>query len=270
MDRRLVLIGGLALMAAPAFAIDPGVASGRYTDDETEIVFTHAIAIERDNTEGLLEYAREIRIALTDREIPLSALLGQGFPPIWSMASEGRVRGVLLSLNPTDRTGMVVTVLDKPEPGYSLTNLSVSDSEGLWSRLDVASNRVIGETRPDAMEKLTANFSAPLFNDRVKADLKGPAAAASEPAQAVVARAEALIRGDMAAAAALSTEASAARLRTFPPEALAMIRRELPKVVDRMKSVRRVVIREQTAVIFLGPGEYANATREGGVWKVAD
>ncbi|MCW5758630.1 MAG: hypothetical protein KIS90_02520 [Phenylobacterium sp.] len=102
------------------------------------------------------------------------------------------------------------------------------------------------------------------------ADIKGLAAVTAEPTGVVLARAEAMIRGDMAAAMALSTEAGAARLKDLPPEAAPMIRRELPKMVARLKAARRVVVREQTAVIFLGPKEYASTVRVDGVWKVAD
>lgn len=270
MDRRALIAGGLALAAAPAFAIDPGVASGGYKDDEADVAFEHAIALERDNTEGLLDSAREIRVALTDREVPLSALYGQSFPPIWHMAMKGEVKGVLITIDPDDRTAVVVTVLAPPEPGYSLGTLTISNSEGLWKSLDVSATRVSGELNPDASEKLTARFSAPIFRDAVVADVKGPAAATAEPTKVVLARAEAMLRGDIAAAVALSTEAGGARLKDLPPEAAPMIRRELPKMVARLKAARRVVIREQTAVIFLAPKEYATAVRVDGVWKVAD
>ena len=270
LGRRLVVAGGLALAAGPAFAIDPGVASGGYKDDEADIGFTHAIALERDNAEGLMDQAREIRVALTDREVLVSALYGQAFPPIWHMAMKGAVKGVLLKIDPDDRTAVLVTVLAPPQPGYSLGTLSISNSEGVWKRLDVSATRVGGELSPDASEKLTVRFSAPIFRDAVVADLRGPAAAAAEPTKVVLARAEAIVRGDIAAAVALSTEASGARLGDIPPEVATMLKRELPKLVARLKSVRRVVVREQTAVIFLGPGEYANAVRQDGAWKVAD
>lgn len=270
MRRRTVLGLGAALAARPAFAIDPGVVAGGYRDDQAEVGFTHAVAVERDNTEGLLDSDREIRLALTDRDVPARALFGQAFPPIWWMAAQGQVRGVLLSFDPADRTGMVVTVLARPEPGASLANISITNTEGLWDRLEVSPTRIVGALRKEASETLAATFSAPVFRDRLVADLKGPAAAASEPAQAVLARAQALARGDMAAARSLSTAESAAGLDGFSPETLALAKREIPKLIARLKAVKRVVVREQTAVVFLGPREYATATREGGVWKVAD
>ncbi|MCW5758631.1 MAG: hypothetical protein KIS90_02525 [Phenylobacterium sp.] len=47
-------------------------------------------------------------MALTDREVPPSALYGQSFPPIWHMARRGEVKGVLIEFDPDDRTAVVV------------------------------------------------------------------------------------------------------------------------------------------------------------------
>jgi hypothetical protein len=267
--RRALIAAGLALTAGRAFALDPGVVTGRYKDDDNDIVLTHAIALDVDNTEGLLDRPRELRVLLSDREIPIAALYGQAFPPVWFMATKGQVRGVLLAFDPADRSKLLMTLLAPPEPGYSLATTTIS-YEGLWSRLEVNPTRMAGELNPDAIEHLTARFSAPVFTNAVVADLKGPAAAASEPVQAVMARAQAIARGDMAAAAALSTASSAARLQDFPPETMALARKELPKLIARLKTVKRVVVRRETAVILLGPHEFVSVSREGGVWKAAD
>lgn len=270
LDRRALLAAGFALTATPAFAIDAGTAWGRYKDDEIDVSFSHAIALEMDNTEGLLDSPKELRVLLTDRELPASVLYGQAFPPVWYLAREGQTRGLLLTFDPARRDGMVMTVLAKPEPGYSLANISLSNSEGLWSRLEISPTRVVGELKPEASEKAQLRFSAPVFTNPVEADLKGPAAAASEPVKVLIARAEAISKGDMAAAAALSTEASAARMTDVPPEFRKMLAKELPKLIARLKTVRRVVIRRETAVVMLGPGEYASVTKVGGVWKATD
>jgi len=270
MDRRAVLAVCIAFTATPALAIDPGTASGRYKDDEADFTFAHAIALELDNTEGLLDTPREMRVLLTDRELPVAVLYGQSFPPVWTLVQEGKVRGLLLKFDPADRTSVVLTVLAKPEPGYSLATLSMSNTEGLWSRLDASPTRVVGEFKADASEKVQLRFSAPVFTNPVEADLKGPAAAASEPVKAILARAEAMAKGDLATAASLSTETSAARLNDIPPEFKKMMAKELPKLVARLKATKRVVIRRETAVVMLGPGEYASAAKVDGIWKAAD
>jgi len=270
MDRRAVLTAGLAFAASPALAIDAGTSAGRYKDDEFDVTFSHAVALDMDNTEGLLDSPREMRVLLTDRELPVSVLYGQSFPPVWHMAQAGEVKGLMLRFDPANREAILVTVLAKPEPGYSLSNTTLSRSDGIWSRLEVAPTRAVGELKPEASEKLQLRFSAPVFTNAVEADLKGPPAGASEPAKVLIARAEAIVRGDLAAAAALSTEASAARLSEMPPEFRKMAAKELPKLIARLKAAKRAVIRRETAVVMLGPGEYASAARVGGVWKAAD
>src|SRR5690349_15904489 len=103
MDRRSLLAAGLALAASPALAIDAGTASGRYKDDEFDVAFSHAVALELDNAEGLLDSPKQIRVLLTDKEMPVSALYGQAFPPIWRMAQDGQVKGLYLRIDPADR-----------------------------------------------------------------------------------------------------------------------------------------------------------------------
>ena len=38
----------------------------------------------------------------------------------------------------------------------------------------------------------------------------------------------------------------------------------------RLKSVKRVVIRRETAAVQVAPGEWASLVRVDGVWKVSD
>jgi len=271
MDRRALLAAlGATAVAGPALAIDPGVASGRYKDGEADVSFSHAIALELDNTEGLLDSPKELRVLLTDREVPVAVLYGQAFPPVWTMAQQGKVQGLLLKFDPADRGAVVITVLAKPEPGYSLSTVTISNSDGLWSRLEVSPTRVTGELKPEASDKAQVRFSAPVFTNPVEADLKGPAAAASEPVKVLIARAQAMASGDLATAASLSTETSAARLQDIPPQFKAMMAKELPKLIARLKTAKRVVVRRETAVVMLGPGEYASVAKVGGVWKAAD
>jgi len=269
-DRRSVLAMGLVLAAGPALALDAGTAAGRYKDDEADFTFSHAIALELDNTEGLLDTPREMRVLLTDRELPIAVLYGQAFPPVWTMAQQGRVQGLLLRFDPSDRNGVLMTILAKPEPGYSLATTTMTNSAGLWERLEATPTRIVGEFKADASEKAQFKFSAPVFTNPVEADLKGAAAAAAEPVKVLAARAEAMAKGDLATAASLSTATAGARLADIPPELKKMMAKELPKLQARLKAPRRVVIRRETAVVMLGPGEYASVAKVDGVWKAAD
>lgn len=263
--RRTLLAAGAALAAVrPAFAIDPGKASGRYNHEGADFKLTHAIALAVDNTEGFSEGAG-LRVLLSDREVPVSALYGLAFPPVWGMARDGKVEGLLLKFDPADKTSLVATILTKPEPGYSLGTTSISNSEGLWTRLDAAPTRVSGELKADASEAMVFEFSAPVFTNAVEADLKGAAAAASEPVKVLVARAEAIGRGDFKAAAALSADPSA--FDNIPPEALKEAPRMSALMARELRRAKRVVIRRETAAVMLGKGEWSSVVKVDGVWK---
>lgn len=269
--RRTLLAAGAALAAArPAFAIDPGKAQGRYNDEGVDFKLTHAIALAVDNAEGFLDYDKGLRILLSDREVPVSAICGLAFPPVWGMARDGKLEGLLLRIDPADRTALVATILTRPEAGYSLGTTTVSNSEGLWERLEVSPTRVVGELRNDASSRMIFEFSAPIFTNAIEADLKGPAAAASEPVKVLLARAEAIGRRDFKAAAALSTPDAANSFDTIPPEVLKDIAKLSGELTRRLKSPKRVVIRRETAAVMLGEGEWASVTKVDGMWKASD
>lgn len=267
--RRTLLAAGAALAARPAFAIDEGVAQGRYNDDGVDFKVSHAIALAVDDVEGFSEGAG-LRVLLSDREVPVSALCGLAFPPVWNLARDGKLEGLLLKFDPADRTALVATILTKPEPGYSMATTTISNSEGLWARLEANPTRVVGELKSDASERMVFEFSAPVFTNAVEADLKGPAAAASEPVKVLVARAEALGRRDLEAAAALSTPEAAASIRAAPPELLKEAPKFAGQMVRALRAPKRVVIRRETAAVMMGPGEWASVAKVDGAWKASD
>jgi hypothetical protein len=269
--RRGLLALGLALAAGPALALDPGTAAGKFDREGVSLAFTHAVALLQDNAEGVLEHPRQLRVLLTDREVPPSVLHGLVFPPVRAMARKGEVRGVLLEFDPGDRTSLQVTVLAKPDdPDAFLPNVSLSNSTGLWTRLEVSDTRVAGELKPDDDGQLAASFSAPVFTDPVQSDLKGPAAAASEPVKVLVARAEALAKGDLATAYGLSTEASAAQLKALPPAVMKQASAQVPLMLKDLKTAKRVVIRRETAAVQGAHGDWYSLELVGGSWKAAD
>ena len=267
--RRAVLAAGLALTAAPAFAIDPGTASGHFNRDGVKIDFRHAIALSQDNTEGLLDGGPQIRLVLSDVEVPVAALFGVVFPPVIGMARKETVHGVILEFGPKDPTAMHVTVLAKPEdPQSSLTNVSLSNSNGVFKRLAVSPTRVVGDYDGGEDSDFKFSFSAPVFTDPVKADLRGADAQKSEQMRVLIARAEAIGRGDLPAALALSSQGSG--LRGVPPEMVKEAAKAMPELVKELRGVKRVVVREQTAVALQGDGSWSSLLLEGGAWKVAD
>ncbi len=266
--RTLIGAAGAALAARPGWALDPGVASGHYRSGPLSIDLTHSLALTRDNTEGMLDRPRGIRLLLSDREVPVAAICGLAFPPVWAMAKAGTVRGLLIEFDPAQRERLNAVVLAPPEGDFSLPSVSLSDSRGLWERLDVSDTRIAGTLEP--RDDMAFTFSAPVFNDRVKADLKGPEVQKSAPVKVLIARAEAIGRGDLKAAAALSTETAGAFLSSAPPEMLPQFRRIAPDLIRRLKAAQRVVVREQTAAVVTGPREWVSAALVNGAWKAAD
>lgn len=180
------------------------------------------------------------------------------------------MHGLLLTFDPADETGLNVVVLSRRDDGYSPPSISISSTAGLWSRLDISATRIVGELREDASETTKLRFNAPVFTNEVVSDLTGAAAQNSDLVKVVLARAEALVRGDLAGVAALSTPESAAGLTALPPEVLKMAKAEMPQLARRLKSIKRVVIRRDSAAVMVGPGEWASLTRVNGTWKVAD
>ena len=269
-DRRVLLAAGLTLAARPALGLDRGAASGRYGRDGDEIAFTHAVALSQDNVEDPSTRKSEMRVLLSDREMPASAIIGLAFPPVWRMARAGLVRGLMLEFDPGDPTSLNAVVLNKPDNGFSLASISMSDSSGLWSRLDIDDTRVVGSLKDGVSETMTFSFSAPVFTNAVVADLRGAEAQASDPVKVVLARAEALVRGDLTAVAALSTEGAAASLAALPPDLMKLARAEMPLLARRLRSVKRVVVRRESAAVMIGPGEWASLVLVNGAWKVAD
>lgn len=259
----------VAVSAGPAFALDPGTASGHYTRDGTRLTFAHAIALSQDNTEGLLDQGPQVRVLLSAEDVPIEALYGIVFPPVRAMAQKGKVHGVLLEFNPADKTQLHVSVLTPPkEPGEFAPNLSLSASNGLWKQLTASATRIGGayDGAPDT--DLAFTFSAPVFTDPVQADLKGPAAQASDQVKALMVRAQAIAKGDLAGALAVSSKGSG--LRDLPPGMIKEAAKQAPEMIKAIKAIKRVVVRRETAVALMGKGSWSSLVLEDGVWKVAD
>jgi hypothetical protein len=268
--RRLGLAALLLIWAGSSLAADPGAASGRYDHDGVGIALSHALALAQDNAEGLLEHPAQMRILLSDRDVPIQALYGAIFPPVRAMASRGEVRGVLLEFDPTDRTKLSITPLAKPDdPTATLTTISRSDSNGVWRQLTITATSVAGDYQDDDTG-LKVVFNAPLAADPVVADLKGLAARSSEQVRVLAARAEALGRGDLAAAAALTARQSSDDLKSMPPDQLKAMSPAMSAEVRQLKAIQRVVVRQHTAVALLSADESASLVFEDGQWKVAD
>ena len=270
---RALLIGLAAALAlglgSGALAQAPATASGHYTGDGAKLSFAHAVVLGQDDAEGLLDHGPQVRVLLSQEEVPVAALYGIAFPPVRRLAQAGQVHGVLLEFSPTDKTAMQVTVLSPPaETGEFLHSLSLSKSGGLWKSLDASTARVAGAYDGGGEPDLVFEFAAPVQTDPVQADLKGPEAQASEPVKLLIARAQAMARGDLAAAKAMSAKTS--QIQEIPPAMLKQASAEIPSVIKQYRAAKRVVIRRETANVVLDAHSWASLIREDGVWKIAD
>jgi len=112
--RRWLAFVLLPISFSATYALDPGTAKGIMHVGTETITLTHAYAQLHDNAEGLLDRPREMRILIVDRKVQQEALNGLVFLPVRAMAREDKVRGLLLTFAPHDRTNVVVTFLYPP------------------------------------------------------------------------------------------------------------------------------------------------------------
>jgi hypothetical protein len=288
MIKRLVWILAVLLISSQAAqAIDTGTLSGTLRIGDEVVELREVYAHFHDNAEGLLDRPKEMRIVLSDRPIPQESLRGIAFLPVTRLAREGKVAGLLLQFDPKDQHRMVVTLLRKPsQPGKSLMTLSLIDTEqNLFKKLKISETRVEGEidyaeTHKADSEGLpslsySAIFSAPRFHEMpVTSDLKGKAAQSSPQVKILREKAKALGKGDFAAVSKLTSEAENRRNETIMEQMgdqIAAISKEAAVDLEKsLKTIQRVVVRGDRAVVIFANKGWANFVKEGGQWKSDD
>jgi hypothetical protein len=270
----LALLASLA-MAAPAGAAEPATVSGHFTAKDIRVTeLSHAIALRTDNAEGLPGRGEQMRVLLSKEELPFQWLLGADFPAVRALAKVGRAHGLLLQFDPAAPNEVQVTVLIEPPKNADgmLPSFSRSAS-GLWAELDMQPGRIAGKLKLNdgASYDLDIGFSAPVAANAVKQDLKGKAAQQSEPVRVLLARIEAMGRGDAATAKSLSTGIAAEQLATMAPGVMKQIAGQMTQagMVRELKAAQRVIVREQSASVEAS-GDWFTLVRENNAWKVAD
>jgi hypothetical protein len=267
------------------FAIDPGRVQGSLQVNDKAITIAQAYAHLHDNAEELLDYPKELRLLLVDREVPQEALAGISLLPVEQMAREGRVQGLLLRLDPGDHKRLSVTLLYPPtEPGQTILTQAVS-STGRKPPLELkigSFNRVSGavehyednqsETRRIPRLNYSLRFSAPLFHEMpVTAVLAGQKAQNSSQMQVFRKKAWALEKGDYNLACGLSTTGANLRTRTLlaeaGSEAESLVKKTAAEMKELTKHLQRVVVRGDRAVAIFSEKKSHNFVREGGEWK---
>lgn len=279
-----LLLAPFFVMTHPESAIDPGIARGSLRVNEKNITLRHAYAHLHDNAEGLLDQTERLRVLVTDREVPPNALYGIAFLPVMDLARQGRVQGLLFEMDPDDPNNVVMTLLFPPSgPGRLLIRQTINVAgEDLFKEWSLKGNRVAGaiersgEREPGLSDfpaiSYSIQFSAPVFNEpKVSADLKGRAALDSPQARLLFAKADALAKGDFAAAQKVSTERANRRNQAFLAGAKAdSLAKEAAEMKKSLQKIQRVVERGDRAVLILPGKQWFSFVREGGEWKSDD
>lgn len=275
---RLALMVGLAVAAslAPADAADPGTAKGDLVIEGQATPLMHAYAFERDNAEGMMDGA-ELRILLTDVEVPDAARqlarLVPSFGPLGQQASEGKLKGVLIKVDPAKaKDAAYITVLIQGPPGQSF--MTITRSPAPFERFETANGRISGggEIGP-----FKGSFDAPLIKMApVKEHLKGKAAAESAPAKAFLATEQAMRKGDLAAAQKGMTAAKWHGVEAFVQQvgAAEFAKQATQFFLDtatRTGQIKDAVLRADSAFLVVDEGNGklgVPLVLEGGQWKL--
>ena len=276
------------LLPVQARAIDPGTVTGTLTVDKDAILLKHAYAHLHDNTEGWLDTGKEIRILLTDREIPQEALAGLNvFFTLSEMLKQDKLRGMLIRFDPAAPNSIVITILYPPkDPSEALANktLSYGDRSPI-DKLKINDQRVVGAIRQHTdgsnelgwpEEDYSLSFSAPLFKEpAVTADLSGKEALKSPQITALLAKCAAMAKGDMKKARQYATDRSNhetdAYLAQAGEEAKPMLRQMATEMEQTIKTTPlRLVVRGDKATLIVSAADGKNLigfVKERGKWK---
>ncbi|HEY6401389.1 MAG TPA: hypothetical protein VI479_08260, partial [Blastocatellia bacterium] len=194
---------------------------------------------------------------------------------------------LLFEMDPEDPKNVVMTLLQPPSgQGRFLIRqtISVSEGEDLFKDWKLTEQRVAGaiERRGEREPGLgdfpaisySVQFDAPVFNEpKVTADLKGKAAKDSPQARLLFAKADALAKGDFAAAQKVCTDRANRWNKTFLAEAKSdSVARQAAEMKKSLQKIQRVVERGDRALVIL-PGKHKqwfSFVREGGEWKSDD
>ena len=159
----------LLAMTPTAVAIDPGRAQGYFAVNGERIELSEAFAHLHSDREGRLPFTPELRIVLADRPVPQRSLAGLESLGVLDLAREGKVRGLLIRLDPGDPGTVLLDVLGPPsdESRRLASRQYRTTTPGLLENLRLSPQRVGGDLTCPPGESLQCkvHFSAPVFNE---------------------------------------------------------------------------------------------------------
>ncbi len=272
-------------MPRAVFAIDPGRTQGFLQVNEQTVALTQAYAHLHDNAEKVLDFPRELRLLLVDREVPQEALAGIALQTLEQMARQGTVRGLLLQLDPQNPRRLVVTLLYPPVlPGQPLITQTYRTSSSKPS-IELKMNRQRvggsiehhdegqGEARKMPNLAYSLRFSAPLFHEvPCTAVLVGQAAQTSPQMQVLREEARAVETRDLETLQKLSSQPANNRrkwafLTQGGPEAESLAKQAAAKLRELNQRLKRVVVRGDRAVAVFAGKQWRSFRQEEGQWK---
>src|SRR5262249_22845959 len=169
------------------------------------------------------------------------------------------------------------------KPGRFLVRQTINaNGEDLFKEWSLKDNRVAGgierkgEREPGLADfpaiSYSVKFDAPIFNEpQVSADLKGRAALDSPQARLLFEKADALAKGDLAAAQKFSTERANRWNQSFLAGAKGdSLAKKAAEMKKSLQKIQRVVERGDRAVVILPGKQWFGFVREGGEWKSDD
>ena len=267
---RRYMFAAIALASVSSAAMAAGTAGtvdGSLVVNGQTIHLDHILVIQTGNEEGLDEPGP--RIYLSDAEIPMAVSGGASTLRAQTWARRANITAVVLRVAPAanSRAG-TASVLAAPglEPGMFA---SMSSSHA-YTNLRVAAGRISGSVDLGS-GALGAKFDAPIQTLAITQDLKDSAAVDSAPAKAYLAYAASLRKGDLKEAgrhATVSRMREIEELKTQAVEILDGMRKQIPEAGVLAKSIRRVIVRGDTASVMMANKGVNELVLEGVEWKV--
>ncbi len=249
--------------------------SGSLSVNGRPIPVKHVYAILHDNAEGFLDSSPELRVLVTDREVPIDVLYGFMFLPADDLARRDELQGVLLRFDPAKLGAVNMTILMRSSLRKDTDKVKINEFEFGPDRLSGSFefNETSFLTFPDYPK---ANFNLKVDTvvkriPNVTADLKGRDAVNSPQVKALKVIANALAKGDMKAFESLSSQRALRRNKedsersgTDGKEIAIKFGRSVQKLIPRAE---RVVVRGNMAVVILPENTVAELLFENGSWK---
>jgi hypothetical protein len=278
------LLGGVAVTTVGAAEAPPGMGTLHVNGKPIQLVA--GFALLHDNAEGLLDYPTELRILLVDRKVDEKTLQGIGYLEIARMAEQGKVQGVMISMDPNDPGTMRLGYLYPPKPEKTLTRKKFNTpGEKVFEELVISDKRVKGKLadrdNPDELAPeddrfdVAVSFDLPLLHEPAVTENLAGEEARKSPIMALFRRkAEALVRGDIETlrkiAGANGTKSLEAFLANVGDRAAPILKETGTAVQQSLDKVDRIVVRGDRAIVLIGDGEWVSFVKEAGQWKTDD